>query len=143
MAWSLALGLADLPRPRIQERPESRAKREERPHSAGDRAQPVGLRGGRNPYLTSVELEFFRELGPRLWVYAQVWFHVRRVIAVEVSEWDSSVFGQDLEWAQMLLASAPDRAGYSGMSEVDSVVRSYGQHRSWNEWGVAGGYPSC
>ena len=86
---------------------------------------PLASEEGRNPYLTSVELEFFRELGPRLWVYTQVWFHVRRVIAVEVSEWDSSVFGQDLEWAQMLLASAPDRAGYSGMSEVDSVVRSY------------------
>ena len=86
---------------------------------------PLDSEGSRNPYLTSVELEFFRELGPRLWVYTQVWFHVRRVIAVEVSEWDASVFGEDLEWAQTVLASAPDRSGYSGMGEVDPVVRSY------------------
>ena len=86
---------------------------------------PLDSEGNRNPYLTSVELEFFRELGPRLWVYTQVWFHVRRVIAVEVSEWDVSVFGEDLEWAQTVLASAPDRSGYSGMGEVDPVVRSY------------------
>ena len=86
---------------------------------------PLDSEGSRDPYLTSVELEFFRELGPRLWVYTQVWFHVRRVIAVEVSEWDASVFGEDLEWAQMVLASAPDRSGYSGMGEVDPVVRSY------------------
>ena len=46
---------------------------------------PLDSEGSRNPYLTSVELEFFRELGSRLWVYTQVWFHVRRVIAVEVS----------------------------------------------------------
>ena len=86
---------------------------------------PLDSDGSRDPYLTSVELEFFRDLGPRLWVYTQVWFHVRRVIAVEVSEWDASVFGEDLEWAQTVLASAPDRSGYSGMGEVDPVVRSY------------------
>ena len=86
---------------------------------------PLDSEGSRAPYLTSVELEFFRELGPRLWVYTQVWFHVRRIIAVEVSEWDVSVFGEDLEWAQTVLASAPDRSGYSGMGEVDPVVRSY------------------
>ena len=86
---------------------------------------PLDSDGSRDPYLTSVELEFFRDLGPRLWVYTQVWFHVRQIIAVEVSEWDVSVFGEDLEWAQTVLASAPDRSGYSGMGEVDPVVRSY------------------
>ena len=86
---------------------------------------PLDSDGSRDPYLTSVELEFFRDLGPRLWVYTQVWFHVRQIIAVEVSEWDAGVFGEDLEWAQMVLATAPDRSGYSGMGEVDAVVRSY------------------
>ena len=86
---------------------------------------PLDSDGSRDPYLTSVELEFFRDLGPRLWVYTQVWFHVRQIIAVEVSEWDAGVFGEDLEWAQTVLASAPDRSGYSGMGEVDPVVRSY------------------
>ena len=86
---------------------------------------PLDSDGSRDPYLTSVELEFFRDLGPRLWVYTQVWFHVRQIIAVEVSEWDAGVFGEDLEWAQTVLASAPDRSGYSGMGEVDAVVRSY------------------
>ena len=86
---------------------------------------PLDSDGSRDPYLTSVELEFFRDLGPRLWVYTQVWFHVRQIIAVEVSEWEAGVFGEDLEWAQMVLATAPDRSGYSGMGEVDPVVRSY------------------
>ena len=86
---------------------------------------PLDSDGSRDPYLTSVELEFFRDLGPRLWVYTQVWFHVRQIIAVEVSEWEAGVFGEDLEWAQMVLATAPDRSGYSGMGEVDAVVRSY------------------
>ena len=98
---------------------------------------PLDSEAGRDPYLTSVELDFFRELGPRLWVYTQVWFHVQRVISVEVSEWDSGAFGEDLERAQMLLASAPGRAGYSGMSEVDPVVRSYADSIEAGMSGVA------
>ena len=71
------------------------------------------------------ELTYFRDLGPRLWIYTQVWFHVRRTISVEVSEWDVSVFAHDLERAEALLESAPERTDHSSMGEVGTVVRSY------------------
>ncbi len=86
---------------------------------------PLDSDGPRNPYLSKEELTYFRELGPRLWIYTQVWFHVRRVVSVEVSEWDAAVFGYDLERAEALLESFPDRVGYSSMGEVGPVVRSY------------------
>ncbi len=86
---------------------------------------PLVREEDRSPYLTPAELGYFEEIGPRLWIHTQVWFHVRRVISVEVAEWDPEVFNYDLGRAEELLASAPDRANYSSMGEVGFVVRSY------------------
>ena len=57
---------------------------------------PLDLKLDRDPYLTSDELRYFRELGPRLWTYTRVWLHLQEVLSVDIAEWDLSVLEHDL-----------------------------------------------
>ena len=90
---------------------------------------PLDLEMNRDPYLTSDELRYFRELGPRLWIYTRVWLHLQEALSVDISEWDFSVLEYDLGRAQALLESAPDRPrfgrGSSRDKPVDPLVRAY------------------
>ena len=89
---------------------------------------PLDLELDRDPYLTSDELRYFRELGPRLWTYTRVWLHLQVVLSVDIAEWDLSVLEHDLGEAQILLESAPDRPefGRGGRGKpVDPLVRAY------------------
>ena len=89
---------------------------------------PLDLKLDRDPYLTSNELRYFRELGPRLWAYTRVWLHLQEVLSVDIAEWDFGVLEHDLGRAQALLESAPDRPqfGRGGRGQpVDPLVRAY------------------
>ena len=90
---------------------------------------PLDLELDRDPYLTSNELRYFRELGPRLWTYTRVWLHLQVVLSVDIAEWDFSVLEHDLGRAQALLESAPDRPqferGSRGGPPIDPLVRAY------------------
>ena len=90
---------------------------------------PLDLKLDRDPYLTSNELRYFRELGPRLWAYTRVWLHLQEVLSVDIAEWDFGVLEHDLGRAQALLESAPDRPqferGGRGQPPVDPLVRAY------------------
>ena len=90
---------------------------------------PLDLDLDRDPYLTSNELRYFRELGPRLWTYTRVWLHLQEVLSVDIAEWDFGVLEHDLGRAQALLESAPDRPqferGGRGQPPVDRLVRAY------------------
>ena len=86
---------------------------------------PLDLETDRDPYLTPAELDYFRKLGPRLWVYTQVWLHVQKILSVDSSEWDSDVLGYDVEVARDLLSSAPERPMLSSSGDVDPLVRAY------------------
>ena len=90
---------------------------------------PLDLELDRDPYLTSNELRYFRELGPRLWTYTRVWLHLQVVLSVDIAEWDLSVLEHDLGRAQGLLESAPDRPQFKrasrGEPPVDPFVRAY------------------
>ncbi len=90
---------------------------------------PLDLELDRDPYLTSNELRYFRELGPRLWTYTRVWLHLQEVLSVDIAEWDFSVLQHDLGKAQALLESAPERPqfgrGSSRGKPVDPLVRAY------------------
>lgn len=91
---------------------------------------PLDLQADRNPYLSSEELEYFRELGPRLWTYTRVWIHIQRVLSVDVAEWSYPVLQYDLRVSQALLESAPDRpdlGGRSGRQEVAPLVAAYSE----------------
>ena len=89
---------------------------------------PLDLKLDRDPYLTSNELRYFRELGPRLWTYTRVWLHLQEVLSVDIAEWDFGVLEHDLGRAQALLESAPDRPQFErgGRGQpVDRLVRAY------------------
>ena len=90
---------------------------------------PLDLELDRDPYLTSSELRYFRELGPRLWTYTRVWLHLQVVLSVDIAEWDFSVLEHDLGRAQALLESAPDRPQFERASRggppIDPLVRAY------------------
>jgi hypothetical protein len=89
---------------------------------------PLDLKLDRDPYLTSNELRYFRELGPRLWAYTRVWLHLQEVLSVDIAEWDFGVLEHDLGRAQALLESAPDRPQFErgGRGQpVDRLVRAY------------------
>ena len=89
---------------------------------------PLDLKLDRDPYLTSNELRYFRELGPRLWTYTRVWLHLQEVLSVDIAEWDFGVLEHDLGRAQALLESAPDRPQFErgGRGQpVDPLVRAY------------------
>ena len=72
-------------------------------------------------------MDYFERLGPRLWVYTQVWFHVRRVVSVEVAEWEAESFTRDVEEIQSLLNVDEVRFWRSHLREASPVVRSYAQ----------------
>ena len=84
---------------------------------------PLDLELDRDPYLTSDELRYFRELGPRLWTYTRVWLHLQEVLSVDIAEWDFSVLEHDLGRAQALLESAPDRPEFGRGGEVSRWTR--------------------
>ena len=86
---------------------------------------PLDLETDRDPYLTPGELDYFRKLGPRLWVYTQVWLHVQKVLSVDSSEWNSDLLGYDVEVARELLSSAPERPALSSSGDVDPLVQAY------------------
>ena len=93
---------------------------------------PLDLELDREPYLTPAELRYFRELGPRLWDYTQVWFHLKRVLSVDIAAWDPAVLQHDLGSAQVILESAPPRtrleSGYrSRDDDIDPVVQAYAE----------------
>ena len=86
---------------------------------------PLDLETDRDPYLTPAELDYFRELGPRLWVYTQVWLHLQKVLSVDSSEWNADLLGYDVEIARDLLGSAPERPMLPAGGDVDPLVRAY------------------
>jgi hypothetical protein len=86
---------------------------------------PLDLETDRDPYLTPGELDYFWKLGPRLWVYTQVWLHVQKVLSVDSSEWNSDLLGYDVEVARELLGSAPERPMLSSSGDVDPLVQAY------------------
>ena len=98
---------------------------------------PLDVAEDRDPYLSPAELEYFRGMGPRLWIHTQVWLHLRRIIAVDVADWDPAVFGLELERARELLDSAPERLSYPGEGEMGPVVRSYVESVEKGMTGVA------
>ena len=86
----------------------------------------------RVPYLTPFELRYFRALGPRLWDYTQVWFHLKRVLSVDIASWDLAVLQHDLGSAQDILESAPPRKRLESRSrsrddDIDPVVKAYAE----------------
>ena len=91
---------------------------------------PLDLELDREPYLTPAELRYFRELGPRLWDYTQVWFHLKRVLSVDIAGWDLAVLQHDLGSAQVILESAPPRTRLESRSrddDIDPVVKAYAE----------------
>ena len=95
---------------------------------------PLDLELDREPYLTPAELRYFRELGPRLWDYTQVWFHLKRVLSVDIAGWDLAVLQHDLGSAQVILESAPPRMRLESRSrsrsrddDIDPVVQAYAE----------------
>ncbi len=86
---------------------------------------PLDLATDRDPYLTPGELDYFRKLGSRLWVYTQVWLHLQKVLSVDSSEWDSDLLEYDVEVARELLSSAPERPMLSSSGDVDPLVKAY------------------
>ena len=86
---------------------------------------PLDLETDRDPYLTPAELDYFRRLGPRLWVYTQVWLHLQKVLSVDSSEWNSDLLGYDVEVARELLNAAPGRPVLSSSGDVDPLVKAY------------------
>ena len=84
--------------------------------------------GSRNPYLTPTELRYFRELGPRLWAYTDVWLELQRILAKDVGEWNDDFVSEGLSRARLLLESAPDRPRLTSTSRddrIDPLVRAY------------------
>ena len=89
---------------------------------------PLDRELDRNLYLSPSELRYFRELGPRLWVYTKVWLHLRRVLSVDIADWNLEVLQYDLGSAQAALESAPERPPLSSGHPddvVDPLVRAY------------------
>lgn len=79
----------------------------------------------RNPYLSRGELQYFDSLGPRLWLYTQVWFDLGRVMETDLADWGPGELALELERMRRRLEEAPERANYSSMDDVGLVVRSY------------------
>ena len=86
---------------------------------------PLDSRAPRSPFLTPEELDYFREFGPRLWVYTQVWLHLQRVISADIGEWTVADLRHDLGMAQVLLDTSPERPLLHSGDSVRPVVRAY------------------
>ena len=85
---------------------------------------PLDLELDRDPYLTSDELRYFRELGPRLWTYTRVWLHLQKVLSVDIAEWDLSVLEHDL-------GRSPGAPGVCAGSSPVQAERREGEVSRW------------
>ena len=81
--------------------------------------------GIRSPFLTPEELDYFRDFGPRLWIYTKVWFHLQRMISEDIGEWTAADIHHDLGESQVLIDTAPDRPRFPRDDSVGPIVRAY------------------
>ncbi len=86
---------------------------------------PLDSAGSRTPYLSEAEIDYFDDLGARLWVYTKVWLHVRNVMFVDPSDWSLEDVERDVAQARALLRDVSERRSPPG--DVSEIVVTYGR----------------
>ena len=85
---------------------------------------PLDVQDVRTPHLTEKELDYFREMGGRIWAYTKVWLRLQDVLGVDSFAWSEVMLTEHVEWAKLSLDAAPVRPP-GGSSEVSELVLAY------------------